>query len=245
MFNKKNTLKTLIVICLFSYHPAPAHASFFLFNIIHDIFSGGNSKTTAATSVSHRNSTIKYGMRGGDVAVLQQYLIKSKYLSGTPNGVYDHQTLQAVKAFQRDSKLTDDGLVEIKTMSALRNFHGTRPSNSNMSISKPTYHPPINTNGVPSYLSTISLIATAYTRYDEGCTDYTYRGSYLHKGLCAVDPGVIPLGTRLYVPGYGEALADDIGGAIQGNRIDLAMDTLDEAFDFGRRSINVYVLPRA
>ena len=111
-------------------------------------------------------------------------------------------------------------------------------------VAKPpkTVTPPVN-NGVPSYLYSLPMIATAYTRYDEGCTDYTYNGTYLRRGLVAVDPDVIPLGTRLYVPGYGEALADDIGGAIQGNRIDLAMDTLDEAFNWGVNHVTVYVLP--
>ncbi|MPN17860.1 Cell wall-binding protein YocH [bioreactor metagenome] len=86
------------------------------------------------------------------------------------------------------------------------------------------------------------MVATAYTRYDEGCGDYTYRGTYLRRGLVAVDPDVIPLGTKLYIPGYGHAMADDIGGAIQGNRIDLAMDTLNEAYNFGIRNVTVYVL---
>lgn len=88
----------------------------------------------------------------------------------------------------------------------------------------------------------IRLEATAYTRYDAGCTDYTYRGNYLRHGLVAVDPSVIPLGTRLYIPGYGYAIADDIGGAIKGHRIDLSMDTLSEAFAFGRRPITAYII---
>ncbi len=88
------------------------------------------------------------------------------------------------------------------------------------------------------------MLATAYTRYDEGSTDYTYRGSYLRKGLCAVDPNIISFGIKLYIPGYGEAIADDIGGAIQGNRIDLAMDTVDEAFGWGAQNVTVYVLPK-
>jgi 3D (Asp-Asp-Asp) domain-containing protein len=86
------------------------------------------------------------------------------------------------------------------------------------------------------------MIATAYTRYDEGCTDYTYRGNYLKRGLVAVDPNVIPLGTKLYIPGYGHAVADDIGGAIKGNRIDLAMDSIDEAMQYGVRSVEVVIL---
>jgi len=62
------------------------------------------------------------------------------------------------------------------------------------------------------------------------------------RGVVAVDPDVIPLGTRLFIPGYGEAVAADTGGAIVGNRIDLVMDSYGEAMDFGRRDVTVYVL---
>lgn len=58
----------------------------------------------------------------------------------------------------------------------------------------------------------------------------------------AVDPRVIPLGTKLYVEGYGYAIAEDIGGAIKGNHIDLFFDSSDEMWDWGSRSLNVYIL---
>ena len=52
------------------------------------------------------------------------------------------------------------------------------------------------------------------------------------------DPDVIPLGTRLFIPGYGEAIAADTGGAIVGNKIDLVMDSYGEAMDFGRQDVH-------
>jgi 3D (Asp-Asp-Asp) domain-containing protein len=58
----------------------------------------------------------------------------------------------------------------------------------------------------------------------------------------AVDPDVIPLGTRLYIPGYGLALAADTGGDIVGNRIDLCMEAHSDAWSFGRRMVKVYIL---
>jgi 3D (Asp-Asp-Asp) domain-containing protein len=73
-------------------------------------------------------------------------------------------------------------------------------------------------------------------------TGYTYLGLKAAYGIVAVDPRVIPLRTRLYIPGYGEALAGDTGGAIKGNRIDLCFDTYEEAIRFGRRQVEVYVL---
>ncbi|MDD6164390.1 MAG: 3D domain-containing protein, partial [Anaerovibrio slackiae] len=60
--------------------------------------------------------------------------------------------------------------------------------------------------------------------------------------IVAVDPDVIPLGTKVYIPGYGTAVAADTGGAIRGNKIDLCMESYGEAINFGRRSVEVYIL---
>jgi len=243
----KILITVLLLFTITVFQPASAHASFFLFNIVRDIFGGGqhhDSPTSKPNSSNNSNSSlIKFGMQNSQVAEIQQYLIKGKYLSGKSDGIFGYQTLQAVKMFQRDSGLSDDGVVGSRTMNALKNFKSTKPKRTSPPSQKPSYHPP-HDNGVPHYLYATPMLATAYTRYDEGCTDYTYRGTYLRKGLAAVDPDVIPLGTKLYIPGYGEAIADDIGGAIIGNHVDLAMDTLDEAFSWGKRDVTVYVLPR-
>ena len=64
----------------------------------------------------------------------------------------------------------------------------------------------------------------------------------MRRGLVATDPRIIPMGTRLYIEGYGYAIADDTGGAIRGHKIDLAVDTLAEAYQIGRRQMTVYIL---
>lgn len=61
-------------------------------------------------------------------------------------------------------------------------------------------------------------------------------------GVIAVDPSVIPLGTKVYVEGYGYAVARDTGGAIQGNKIDLHMRTIEEARQFGRQRVKVEII---
>lgn len=86
------------------------------------------------------------------------------------------------------------------------------------------------------------MIATAYTAGSSGGSGWTAIGRRAGFGIVAVDPRVIPLGTRLYIPGYGMAIAGDTGGAIVGNRIDLGFDSLQSAIDFGRRDITVYQL---
>ncbi|PSL43565.1 3D (Asp-Asp-Asp) domain-containing protein [Salsuginibacillus halophilus] len=93
---------------------------------------------------------------------------------------------------------------------------------------------------------TMTMEATAYTANCTGCTGITATGQDLNnnpnKSVVAVDPNVIPLGSRVHVEGYGEAIAGDTGGAIQGNRIDLHVPTKDEAYSFGRQNVQVTVL---
>ena len=88
----------------------------------------------------------------------------------------------------------------------------------------------------------IVMEASAYLAGDGDGAGITATGLPAVRGIAAVDPDVIPLGTRLFIPGYGEAIAADTGGAIVGNKIDLVMDSYGEAMDFGRQDVTVYVL---
>jgi len=84
--------------------------------------------------------------------------------------------------------------------------------------------------------------------YDMVATAYTYTGNNTatgvspHMGVVAVDPSVISMGSRLYVEGYGYARALDRGSAINGNRIDVFMESQSQALRWGRRSVKVYLL---
>ena len=84
--------------------------------------------------------------------------------------------------------------------------------------------------------------ASAYLPTDGSVHGLTATGIAARRGIVAVDPDVIPLGTRVYVPGYGLGLAADTGGAIVGDKIDLCMEDSGEAWRFGRRTVKVYVL---
>lgn len=95
------------------------------------------------------------------------------------------------------------------------------------------------------YTREIVMEATGYTAGPESNPNgngYTYTGMKAVRGVVAVDPRVIPLYTRVYVEGYGPAIAADIGGAIKGNKIDLCFDTVEEALQWGRRPAKVYIL---
>ena len=93
---------------------------------------------------------------------------------------------------------------------------------------------------------TITLVATAYSPAGNGQWGMKTAtpGVNCRYGIVAVDPRVIPLGTRLYVPGYGNCVALDTGGAIKGNRIDLFYPTEHQASDYGRKRVTVTILGR-
>ena len=92
----------------------------------------------------------------------------------------------------------------------------------------------------------VEMEASAYEPGPISCgiyaDGYTYTGIKAGYGVAAVDPSFIPLGTPLYIEGYGYAIAADRGGAIVYNRIDLCYDTYQEAIMFGRRTVKVYIL---
>lgn len=96
--------------------------------------------------------------------------------------------------------------------------------------------------GYLPYSQAMDMEATAYLPTDGDGAGITATGIPATYGIVAVDPDVIPLGSRVYIPGYGEALAADTGGAIQGYKIDLCMESYGQAMDFGRRMITVFVL---
>ncbi|MBM3706395.1 MAG: hypothetical protein FJW66_07720, partial [Actinobacteria bacterium] len=90
----------------------------------------------------------------------------------------------------------------------------------------------------------VTMVATAYYAGGGGLNGngITATGLRARKGIVAVDPRTIRLGTRVFIEGYGEAIAADTGGWIKGNRIDLCFDSLEECYRYGRRKIYVYLV---
>jgi 3D (Asp-Asp-Asp) domain-containing protein len=163
---------------------------------------------------------IKLGSAGEEVKFIQKMLADYGFYSGDFDGVFGNGTLKAVQDFQAFNNLPADGIVGKDTLLSLR-----------------------RANSEPSrYSRSLTMTASGYSRFDDGCGSYTANGSLLRKGLVAVDPRVIPLGTRLFITGYGYAVADDTGGAIKGNRIDLAFDSHPEASQFGMQKVTVFII---
>ncbi|MCA0982375.1 ubiquitin-like domain-containing protein [Exiguobacterium aestuarii] len=117
---------------------------------------------------------------------------------------------------------------------------------------------PPKTDDVLDFSSAKQLLveATAYTNNPEDTVTYDGRvltrsgydvtDTILFEGMriIAVDPAIIPLGTRVYVEGIGMAIALDTGSAIKGQKIDIMMDELEEAVTFGRKPLTIWVIPK-
>lgn len=174
------------------------------------------SGTAMAASVVAR-----FGSKGTKVEQIQAMLQHMNCYYGPVDGEFGKLTLEAVKKFQTKNRLAATGLVDNATYKVLS-------QKSNMDFSR--------------YRKVWVMESTGYSAQDPGNSSRTATGHYLRKGIVAVDPLLIPLGTRMYVVGYGDAIAADTGGAIKGNVIDLAFNTHGEALRWGRRTVKVYIL---
>ncbi|MEW6243499.1 MAG: 3D domain-containing protein [Bacillota bacterium] len=96
------------------------------------------------------------------------------------------------------------------------------------------------------YTRALDVTATAYCPCEKcngkWADGVTATGLKVTRGVIAVDPRVIRLGSRVYVEGYGYAIAGDVGSAIKGLRIDVAYDTHEEALAWGRKRVRIYIL---
>ena len=94
-------------------------------------------------------------------------------------------------------------------------------------------------------LNTLVMTATGYSPFEGNGRGRCATGMRAGYGVVAVDPRVIPLGSKLYIEGYGYAIAGDTGGAIKGMRVDLGHTTHGEAEQVGRRKVHVWILSYA
>lgn len=165
---------------------------------------------------------VKSGMQGENVRQVQQLLTDQGYAVGAIDGICGSATVKAIKKFQAEHSLAVDGVVGEETYQRLSRAN---PEPSRSGITRELW-----------------VDASAYSAFDAGNSPRTATGALVKKGIVAVDPSVIPLGSKLYIPGYGDAVAGDVGSGIRGSKIDIAFDTHEEALSFGRQTIIVYIV---
>ena len=136
----------------------------------------------------------------------------------------------------------------VESSQAVNTSAGTSASNAT-TASAPAASQPVQSTQqteAPAAARTLTVEATAYTAYCTGCSGTTATGIDLRSNpnqkVIAVDPNVIPLGSRVWVEGYGEAIAGDTGGAIKGNKIDVFIPNQQDALNWGRQTVTVKIL---
>ena len=174
----------------------------------------------ASVAAAH-GAMVEAGDEGRYVEEVQTLLKEKGYYKAEIHGRCDEATVEAIKAFQHAHNLEADGIAGTQTMRKLR---------------------PVAHRHDLSHARVVTVNAYAYSPQDPGMGKYTASGTPLRRGVIAVDPNYIPIGTNVYIPDYGDAVAEDIGWNIQGNTIDIAFDTHEEALYFGRQVLEIYIL---
>lgn len=125
----------------------------------------------------------------------------------------------------------------------------TDPATPSAPVTATQLHGDTNMTAPIEYTKQLDIVATAYAPGPHDNAQWgnkTHLGTQVRPGVVAVDPNVIPLGSLVYIQypdGRGEyAVAEDTGGAIKGNRIDIAKWTVNEAEDFGIQHVKVFVV---
>ncbi|MHB8968353.1 MAG: PcsB-like coiled-coil domain-containing protein [Thermoleophilia bacterium] len=158
-----------------------------------------------------------------ELAVLESELIAAE------EALLNAQAEQSAYVSSLESQMAanSDQLAQLQNEAA--QIEANMNSIQSQSDSSGGYNPP------PAGGTTFSVTSTAYC-----LTGRTATGMYAGPGIIAVDPGVIPLGSQVYVSGYGNAIAADTGGAIRGNKIDVWLPCSD-AYIWGVRTVNITI----
>ena len=136
--------------------------------------------------------------------------------------------------------------VSTKQTQTPANTQNEKKQITNKQPTKTNTSTPTNQAAPQSAGKTLTVTATAYTPYCAGCSGITATGinvkSNPNMKVIAVDPRIIPLGSKVWVEGYGTAIAGDTGGAIKGHKIDLLMPNNSQAKSWGVRTVTIKVL---
>lgn len=179
------------------------------------------ARITSEYAAQSGETVLSPGDSGKKVIRLQNKLLLHGYNPGSVDGVYGEGTAEAVRRLQAEENLARTGIADDDVWDRLD--------------SAPRF--------TGNYKKVFHMEATAYTPNDGDGRGRTAMGGYAGKGHAAVDPNIIPLGSEVYIEGYGYAICDDIGGAIHGNIIDVGVDNYDQAYKWGLKpKVNVYLI---
>ncbi|SFP58731.1 peptidoglycan-binding protein [Salibacterium halotolerans] len=199
---------------------------------------------------------LSQGDEGEAVEYLQESLSNLGHYEGEADGVFSEDLHQAVIDFQRSQNILVDGLAGPQTFGTInaeineaeRAEQRQAEQEQEAAETSKNHNESVAAESSSSEQEgrTINVSATAYTADCAGCSGVTATGVNLNANpsakVIAVDPDVIPLGSKVHIEGYGTYTAADTGGSIHGNKIDVHMPSKSAAYDFGRRNLEVTIL---
>lgn len=210
---------------MFPYHTATGYFGTITENAVESFQESRHLQVDglAGPDTNQAIQVLRRGDIGKQVIHIQSQLQKAGF-DGQIDGIYGSGTVATVEEFQRSKGLTADGIAGPATREALDQ------------IAKPD-----SASG-----KELTVESTAYTADCTGCSGVTKMGINLEKypdaKVIAVDPDQIPLGSIVEVEGYGTAIAADIGGDIDHNRIDVFIPGQQDALNWGRKDVTVRVI---
>ncbi|NMA69031.1 MAG: hypothetical protein GX958_06395 [Desulfitobacterium sp.] len=192
---------------------------------------------TTTGSISHLEQQITYIYRIEDIEIptTTEYIESQKIFPGTTQVQEEGATgiqRQVIRTAIVDGEVSEEEIIHQFTLNAPKKrvvIQNTEP-----------------VERVEADLSQYNVVKT----FEVEATAYTYTGNptatgvWPREGLIAVDPRVIPLGTEVYVEGYGYAIAADTGGAIKGNIIDVFFPSFQTCIEWGRRPVTIHILAK-
>ncbi|MDN3955385.1 peptidoglycan-binding protein [Sporolactobacillus laevolacticus] len=233
-------------------------------DLVTDGVVGAQTKEALIAYINKNMDILSRGSKGNKVAYLQEILNRVGFKNLPVDGYFGEQTEMSVFTLQKATSIQVDGIVGQQTWGSIEKLlqkpkplpdstQSTKTEDqSKQAQSQPATNQPKKQTRVIRKTETVAAVkefyanSTAYTARCTGCSGTTATGIDLIKNpntkVIAVDPSVIPLGTKLYVEGYGYAIAGDTGGAIKGRKIDVFFNSNSDALQWGRRTVKVRVL---
>lgn len=207
------------------------------------VTSGKSATTFAPNDALSREEMVKMTVsalgRDSEVARKMSYSAYSSAINGfVDRGSISSWAVKSVAYALQQGMLSGSSYNEIKPQYlATREEVAVFLSRSLVSRPKGPNLVPVSRGNLP-FVSKKGATATAYTH--SGALSAI--GLQEREGLVAVDPAQIPLGSHLYIPGYGYGIAGDTGGNIKSARVDLFKDSYTDAIQFGRQDVDVFVI---
>ena len=172
--------------------------------------------------------------------------VNASYLEKKDLNIYDFNNhIYAVNINNIDNSINIDFKSKSETIINDLNIHNKNIEEKKVDDALSTTNSDnikIESNPTNNYKEVYTMMSTAYA----GDT-ITYMGTTPVRdpdgiSTIAVDPSIIPLGSKVYIPGYGLAIASDTGGLIKGNRIDLFLNSEDECINWGVQTVSLYLI---